>query len=70
MPTGKCQPSDGISALETTEVILRKMQLQWYNGWDMYTKWTTEEYHVKHCHGSQKMAKEDLEDTGSPGVTC
>ena len=34
-----------------------------------YTESTTDEYHVKDCHGSQKMAREDLEIPGSAGVT-
>ena len=35
----------------------------------MNIEWSTEEQHVKHWHGFQKMAKEDLEDLGSPGAT-
>ena len=48
--------------METIEVII-SVGLDGYNGWDMYTEWTTEEYHVKHCRGSQKMVKEDQEDS-------
>ena len=54
-----------MDGMDTTEVILTGK----YNGLDTYIEWTTDENHVGHCRGSQKMAKENTEDPGSSEVT-